>query len=150
MRGIDERRRWDALMASRHYLPYRGLFGRSLRHVAVRGETWLALPGWQAGAFKAGVRDAWIGRTREQQFSRMHLVASNARFAVLDGGRVPNLASRAPGPRLRRLSRDVRAAQSPTSRHPRCRGCMRSSTVPSVPAAARATTRMPQSMMLRV
>ncbi len=82
--GVGERRRWDGLMAR----PYRGLFGRSLRHVAVRGGTWLALLGWQAGAFKVGVRDAWIGWSREQQFSRLHLVANNARFAVLDAGRV--------------------------------------------------------------
>ncbi len=53
-RGAEERRRWDALMREHHYLPFRGLFGKSLRHVAVRGEAWLALLGWQAGAFKAG------------------------------------------------------------------------------------------------
>ena len=110
VRGVEERRRWDALMREHHYLPYRGLFGRSLRQVAVRGEIWLALLGWQAGAFKVGVRDAWIGWTREQQFSRLHLVANNARFAVLEEGRVPNLASRALGLGLRRLSRDMRAA----------------------------------------
>ena len=110
VRGVEERRRWDALMREHHYLPYRGLFGRSLRQVAVRGEAWLALLGWQAGAFKVGVRDAWIGWTREQQFARLHLVANNARFAVLPAGRVPNLASRALGLGLRRLSRDMRAA----------------------------------------
>ena len=110
MRGVEERRRWDALMAEHHYLPFRGLFGKSLRHVAVRGEAWLALLGWQAGAFKVGVRDAWVGWSREQQFSRLHLIANNSRFAVLEAGRVPNLASRALGLSLRRLSRDVRAA----------------------------------------
>ena len=66
VRGVEERRRWDALMARHHYLPFHGLFGKSLRHVSVRGETWLALLGWQAGAFKVGVRDAWIVRRREQ------------------------------------------------------------------------------------
>ena len=110
VRGVGERRRWDALVAQHHYLPFRGLFGKSLRHVAVRGERWLALLGWQAGAFKVGVRDAWIGWTREQQFSRLHLVANNARFAVLDEGRVANLASRALGLSLRRLSQDMRDA----------------------------------------
>ena len=110
VRGVGDRRRWDALMAQHHYLPFRGLFGKSLRHVAVHGETWLALLGWQAGAFKVGVRDAWVGWTREQQFSRLHLVANNARFAVLDEGRVANLASRALGLSLRRLSRDMRDA----------------------------------------
>ena len=110
VRGAEERRRWDALMREHHYLPFRGLFGKSLRHVAVRGEAWLALLGWQAGAFKVGVRDAWIGWTREQQFSRLHLIANNARFAVLEEGRVPNLASRALGLSLRRLARDMRDA----------------------------------------
>ena len=110
VRGVEERRRWDALVAEHHYLPFRGLFGKSLRHVAVRGETWLALLGWQAGAFKVGVRDAWIGWSREQQFSRLHLVANNARFAVLEEGRVANLASRALGLSLRRLARDMRDA----------------------------------------
>ena len=43
VRGVEKRRRWDALMARHHYLPFHGLFGKSLRHVAVRGETWLAL-----------------------------------------------------------------------------------------------------------
>ena len=108
--GVEERRRWDALMARHHYLPFHGLFGKSLRHVAVRGEIWLALLGWQAGAFKVGVRDAWIGWSREQQFSRLHLIANNSRFAVLEEGRVPNLASRALGLSLRRLARDMRDA----------------------------------------
>ena len=99
VRGAKERRRWDAPMAEHHHLPFRGMFGKSLRHVAVRGDAWLAPPGWQAGAFKAGARDAWIGWTRERQFSRPHLIANNARCAVLPAGRVPNLASRAPGVR---------------------------------------------------
>ena len=110
VRGVSERRRWNALLAKLHYLPLRGLFGKSLRHVAVRGETWLALLGWQAGVFKVGVRDAWIGWSREQKFSRLHLIANNSRFAVLEAGRVPNLASRVLGLSLRRLSRDIRAA----------------------------------------
>ena len=110
VRGVEERRRWDALMVKHRYLPYWGLFGKSLRHVAVRGEAWLALLGWQAGAFKVGVRDAWIGWSREQQFSRLHLIANNNRFAVLEAGRVANLASRALGLSLRRVSQDMRGA----------------------------------------
>ena len=109
VRGIEERWRWDALVERDHYLPFHGLFGKSLRHVAMRGGRWLALLGWQAGAFKVGVRDAWIGWSREQQFSRLHLIANNARFAVLDEGWAPNLASRVLGLSLRRLARDMRA-----------------------------------------
>ena len=84
-----------------------GLFGKALRHVAVVGDLWLALIGWQAGAFKVGVRDRWIGWSREQRFARLHLIANNARFTVLPPGRVPNLASRVLGLSLRRLSRDM-------------------------------------------
>ena len=59
--GGRERQRWDALMSAHHYLPFRGLVGRSVHHVAVLGEHWLALIGWHAGAFKLKARDGWIG-----------------------------------------------------------------------------------------
>ena len=107
VRGMEERRRWDALVSEHHHLPFSGLFGKALRHVAAVGELWLALIGWQAGAFKVGVRDRWIGWSREQRFARLHLIANNARFTVLPIGRVPNLASRVLGLSLRRLSRDM-------------------------------------------
>ena len=104
---MAERRRWDSLVSEHHYLPFSGLFGKALRHVAVVGDLWLALIGWQAGAFKVGVRDRWIGWSREQRFARLHLIANNTRFTVLPPGRVPNLASRVLGLSLRRLSRDM-------------------------------------------
>ena len=80
-----ERRRWDALMSEFHYLPFKGLFGQSLRHVAVCGGSWLALVGWTAGAFKVGVRDEWVGWSAERQYRRLKLIANNSRFAVLAG-----------------------------------------------------------------
>lgn len=111
VRGASERRRWDALMSEFHYLPFKGLFGQSLRHVAVCGGSWLALVGWTAGAFKVGVRDAWIGWPPERQFRRLKLIGNNSRFALLSGkGEVRNLASRVLGLSLRRLSGDMREA----------------------------------------
>ena len=109
-RGGQDHRRWDRLVASHHYLPFHGLFGKGLRHVAVHGETWLALIGWQPGAFKLAARDGWIGWSAEQQFRRLHLIANNARFVILTPCRVPNLASRVLGLSLRRLSADMQAA----------------------------------------
>ena len=84
VRGIDEQRRWDALVAERHYLGFKGFYGRALRHVAVADGAWLALAGWQAGAFKVGVRDAWLGWSPEQRHSRLFLIANNARLLVLE------------------------------------------------------------------
>ena len=107
--GAQEHRRWDELVAEHHYLRFHGVIGKGLRHVAVHGDTWLALIGWQPGAFKLAARDRWIGWSAEQQFSRLHLIANNSRFAILTPSRVPNLASRALGLSLRRLSEDIHA-----------------------------------------
>ena len=73
------------------------------------GETWLALIGWQPGAFKLAARDRWIGWSAEQQFRRLHLIANNSRFVILPSGRVANLASRVLGLSLRRLCADIQA-----------------------------------------
>ena len=42
--------RWNALMRTRHYLGFAKLCGPQLKQVAVCGERWLALLGWQATA----------------------------------------------------------------------------------------------------
>ncbi len=111
VRDAVERTRWDRLVSEHHYLPYRGLFGHSLRHVAVHGDRWVALIGWTAGAFKVGARDRWIDWSGERQFRRLKLVSNNTRFVILCGkGGVRNLASRVLGLSLRRLSGDMRAA----------------------------------------
>ena len=101
----NEKRRWDELMKTHHYLPYHGLVGRSLRHVAEYEGEWLALIGWQGGAFKIGPRDRWIGWCPDYQYQRLHLIAQNARFLVLR--RIPNLASRVLTLSLSRLPRDM-------------------------------------------
>ena len=35
--GAQEHRRWDRLVAEHHYLPFHGVIGKGLRHVAVHG-----------------------------------------------------------------------------------------------------------------
>ena len=109
-RGGREHRLWDRLVEEHHYLRFHGIIGKGLRHVALHGETWVALVGWQPGAFKLAARDRWIGWSAEQQFRRLHLIANNSRFVILGPGGVPNLASRVLGLSLRRLSADIRAA----------------------------------------
>ena len=68
--GAQEHRRWDRLVAEHHYLRFHGVVGKGLRHVAVHGESWLALLGWQPGAFKLAARDRWVGWSAQQQFKR--------------------------------------------------------------------------------
>ena len=107
--GGSEDRRWDRLAARHHYLPYHGLFGRGLRHVATLDGTWLALVGWQAGALRVAVRDRWIGWSIQRKLCRLHLIGQNARFVILADKPRQNLASRVLGLSLRRLSNDMLA-----------------------------------------
>ncbi len=84
-------------MAEQHYLRFHGIIGQGLHHVAGGGETWLALVGWQPGAFKMGERACWTGWSAKQSFRRLHLIATNSRFVILTPERVPTLASRVLG-----------------------------------------------------
>ena len=111
VRLIDasERPAWDALMRAHHYLGLTALVGRSLRYVAEGDGQWLALLGWASAALKCAPRDAWIGWAKPLQWQRIGLIANNARFLILPGVRVKNLASRILGQNLARLSADWQA-----------------------------------------
>ena len=103
----DERVKWDTLMDHHHYLGFKRFAGRGLRYVAEWRGQWLALAGWQTGAFMCAPRDRWIGWRRQEMFPRLHLIANNTRFLVLgENGVFPNLASYCMSEMLRRLSDD--------------------------------------------
>jgi len=102
----EERARWRELMRQHHYLGLQHIVGESLWYVATSNDAWVALIGWGAAALKCGVRDRWIGWERELQWRRLHLVTNNARFLILPGWNLPNVASRLLALNLRRLSQD--------------------------------------------
>ena len=93
-------------MRESHYLGSVGLVGKSLRYVAELDGEWAALIGWCGAAFKCGPRERWIGWPEMVQWRRLRFVVNNARFLILPGFRLPNLASRVLGLNLRRLSSD--------------------------------------------
>ena len=103
----DERREWDQLMDTQHYLGFRQFAGRGLRYVAEWHGRWLALLGWQTGVFQCAPRDKWIGWDKGVQMPRLHLCANNTRFLILPAAAgVKNLGSYVLGANLRRLSAD--------------------------------------------
>jgi hypothetical protein len=102
----QERRRYDALMKEHHYLHSHQLVGEQLCYVVTYRGEWLALSSWCAAAWHLKARDAWIGWTAEQCRKRRALLANNARFLILPGRHLPNLASRAMRLILDRLSAD--------------------------------------------
>ena len=75
--GEVESRHWDDLVRLRHSLPFHGVFGKGLRHVAEVGSHWVALIGCQAGALQLRARDRWIVWTAAQQYVRFHLIVNN-------------------------------------------------------------------------
>jgi len=93
-------------MREHHYLSFQGWVGESLRYVAEWEGDWVALVGWCAAALKCGARDRWIGWPEVLRHRRLALIANNARFLILPGPRVANLASRVLGLTLKRLSCD--------------------------------------------
>ena len=111
VRGVEERRRWDALMREHHYLPFRGLFGKSLAAGGgARGDLARA-----AGLAGRGVQ-GWGARRVDR------LDAGAAVLAAAPGGEQRPLGGAGGGPGsepgvagaglgLRRLSRDMRAAR---------------------------------------
>jgi hypothetical protein len=93
-------------MSVHHYLGFHSLVGESLRYVAEVPERWLALLGWSTAAFKCRPRDAWIGWLPAVQWQRLSLIANNARFLILPGIRIPNLASKVLSLNVKRLAED--------------------------------------------
>ncbi len=105
-----ERVRWGATVARHHHLGFKRFAGRGLRHVVEWRGQWIALAGWQSGAFKSVHRDRWIGWSPHQRHRRLHLIANDTRLVILGGkGVFPRLASFALAAMVRRLSDDRQA-----------------------------------------
>lgn len=107
----QEQGRWNRLVCRHHYLRSADLVGEQLRYVVIDGKgQWVALLGWSAAAWHLKARDQWIGWSEEQRERRLGLIAQNSRFVILaDRQRLPNLASRALGLCMARLSADWQA-----------------------------------------
>ena len=106
----EERARFDALLEQKHYLCSARMVGRTLRYVAELDGAWVALGCFSAAALHLKARERRIGWTPRQRARRLGFVVNNSRYLVLpERERMPNLASRALGLFLRRLSRDWEA-----------------------------------------
>jgi hypothetical protein len=103
----SEKPRFDLLLETKHYLASAHMAGQTLRYVAELDGEWVAIASFSAAALNLKAREKWIGWSARQKARRLSLVVNNSRFLVLpDRQQLPNLASRALGLCLRRLSRD--------------------------------------------
>lgn len=107
VRNKAERARCLRLLATHHYLGALQPVGEQLFYVAhAPSGGWRAVLVFCAAARHLGPRDRWIGWSAEQRRRRLALVANNARYLVLPGFHVPNLATRVMRLTLDRLSGD--------------------------------------------
>ena len=105
----EERIRCMRLLKRHHYLGELQPVGEQLIYVAVsRHGGWRAILVFCAAAKHLRHRDRWIGWTNEQRRRRLALVANNARFLILPGYAVPNMATRVLKLTLDRISDDWR------------------------------------------
>jgi hypothetical protein len=102
----QERMQWRALMARHHYLGDGRLVGECLRYVAEWRGQWLALSGWSSASMKSRLREAYVGWDEQMRLQRLHLAANHARYLILPGVRVPNLASCILAKNVKRLGQD--------------------------------------------
>jgi hypothetical protein len=107
VRNAAERARCLRLLARHHYLGALQAVGEQIFYIA-HGPNggWRAVLVFCAAAKHLGPRDRWIGWSTEQRRRRLALMANNARYLVLPGSHVPNLATRVMRLTLDRLSTD--------------------------------------------
>jgi hypothetical protein len=104
--AAEERLGWRLYMERYHYLGDRPIVGEHLLYAAVLGGELVALIGWASAAFRAPLREAYVGWDEMTKRRRLHLVANNIRFLILPWVRVRHLASKVLALNLRRLSAD--------------------------------------------
>lgn len=91
----SERARFMRLLRKHHYLGDLQPVGEQVLYVAVSPNGgWRGLLVFCAAAKHLRHREKWIGWSNEQRRRRLGLVVNNARFLILPGYHVPNLATR--------------------------------------------------------
>jgi hypothetical protein len=104
--AAEERLGWRLYMERYHYLGDRPIVGEHLLYVATLGDEMVALLGWASAAFRAPLREAYVGWDETTKRQRLHYVANNIRFLIPRWVRVRHLASKVLALNLRRLSAD--------------------------------------------
>jgi hypothetical protein len=106
----EERLGWRVYMERYHPLGDRPMVGEHLLYAAFVGDELVALLGWAAAAFRAPLRETWVGWDEATKRRRLHLVANNIRFLILPWVKVKHLASKILAMNLRRLAADWKRA----------------------------------------
>lgn len=102
----EERLGWRVYMERYHPLGDRPIVGEHLLYAAFIADELVALVGWAAAAFRAPLRETWVGWDEATKRRRLHLVTNNIRFLILPWVKVRHLASKILAMNVRRLAAD--------------------------------------------
>lgn len=105
-----QRALWREMIAQHHYLGFNNFAGAQLRYLITSGTNSIGALGFSASAWRLKARDTHIGWDDAQRAARLHLVVGNARFLIMPGASVANLASHVLSRAARRLPRDWQRA----------------------------------------
>jgi hypothetical protein len=97
---------YKSLIHEHHYLGYTTPVGEHLEYIAFSHDRPIACLGFSSAPRHIGVRDRYLGWTKEERIANLHKIAVNTRFLILPWVTVPHLASHLLGQSARRLSRD--------------------------------------------
>jgi len=102
----EERLGWRLYMERYHYLGDRPVVGEHVLYAAWLDGEMVALLGWASAAFRAPLREGYVGWDETTKRRRLRFVANNIRFLIPPWVRVRHLASKVLALNLRRLSAD--------------------------------------------
>jgi hypothetical protein len=106
VRRTSHERLYQSLIHQHHYLGYTQPVGEHLEYIAFSDNKPIACIGFCSAPRHIGVRDRYLGWTKEERIAHLHKIAVNTRFLVLPWVRVPYLASYLLGQTARRISGD--------------------------------------------
>jgi hypothetical protein len=97
---------FNGLVNDHHYLGYTQPVGEHLKYIAFAGQRPIACLAWGSAPWYIGARDRFIGWSKKERETNLHLIADNLRFLILPWIEVPCLASYLLALNRRRLSKD--------------------------------------------
>ena len=106
VRRTQEEGLFGYLLSQHHYLGYSRPVGEHLKYLVLAGPRPVACLSWSSAPRQLGLRDEFIGGSKEQSRRHLHLIAYNTRFLIPPWIGVPHLASHVLGRIARRISAD--------------------------------------------
>ena len=97
---------FNGLVNDHHYLGYTQPVGEHLKYIAFSEQRPIACLAWGSPPWYIGARDRFIGWSKKQRETNLHLIADNLRFLIPPWIEVPSLASHLLALNRRRLSKD--------------------------------------------